>query len=306
MKQSQFYYLLRRGLFGGGGIWAKYVNDFKARVIADGGTMESPSCAKSDVKFLVQNPEPSEFDTDAQAFITAASITDSTQQSAIDTLVTDLKDAGVWTKMKAIYPIVGGTASSHKFNLKDPRDLDAAFRLSFSSGWTHSADGAQVTAKTATYADTHILPSSELSTTSTHMSYYAKTLTSGNSQVAIGDGEIDSMWLGLYSSAYYGAIANAYVQQNYTSSPAYYLVNKPSSTQLKFIIDSSIVVTKSITTGSFSGTQNLYLNNYSNSTTFTTISTCAFATIGDGLTDTESSDLYTAIQAFQTTLSRQV
>ena len=43
---------------GGGGIWAKYVNDFKARVIADGGTMESPSCAKSDVKFLVENPEP--------------------------------------------------------------------------------------------------------------------------------------------------------------------------------------------------------------------------------------------------------
>jgi len=46
---------------GGGGIWAKYVNDFKARVIADGGTMESPSCAKSDVKFLVQNPEPVSF-----------------------------------------------------------------------------------------------------------------------------------------------------------------------------------------------------------------------------------------------------
>lgn len=46
---------------GGGGIWAKYVNDFKARVIADGGTMESPSCAKTDVKFLVENPEPVAF-----------------------------------------------------------------------------------------------------------------------------------------------------------------------------------------------------------------------------------------------------
>ena len=46
---------------GGGGIWAKYVNDFKARVIADGGTMESPSCLKTDVKFLVQNPEPVAF-----------------------------------------------------------------------------------------------------------------------------------------------------------------------------------------------------------------------------------------------------
>ena len=33
---------------------------------------------------------------------------------------------------------------------------------------------------------------------------------------------------------------------------------------------------------------------------------CAFATIGDGLNDTESSNLYTAVQAFQTTLSRNV
>jgi hypothetical protein len=32
----------------------------------------------------------------------------------------------------------------------------------------------------------------------------------------------------------------------------------------------------------------------------------AFASIGDGLTDTEASDFYDAVQAFQTTLSRQV
>jgi hypothetical protein len=32
----------------------------------------------------------------------------------------------------------------------------------------------------------------------------------------------------------------------------------------------------------------------------------AFASIGDGLTDTQASDFYTAVQAFQTTLSRQV
>ena len=70
-------------------------------------------------------------DPDAQAFITAASITDPTQQSAINQLVVDLKGYSIWTKMSAIYPMVGGTASSHKFNLKDPRDLDAAFRLVF-------------------------------------------------------------------------------------------------------------------------------------------------------------------------------
>ena len=32
----------------------------------------------------------------------------------------------------------------------------------------------------------------------------------------------------------------------------------------------------------------------------------AFAFLGDGLTDTDSANLYTAVQAFQTTLSRQV
>ena len=57
-------------------------------------------------------------DTDAQAFITAAAITDPTQQAAINTLVVDLKGYSIWTKMKAVYPFVGGTAATHKFNLK--------------------------------------------------------------------------------------------------------------------------------------------------------------------------------------------
>ena len=40
---------------------AAIVSAFKSRVIADGGTVESPSCAKSDVKFLLDNPEPVDF-----------------------------------------------------------------------------------------------------------------------------------------------------------------------------------------------------------------------------------------------------
>jgi len=87
-------------------------------------------------------PAGSSFDPDAQAFITAAAITDPTQQSAINTLVVGLKADDLWTNMQAIYPFVGGTATTHKYNLKDPRDLNAAYRLSFSGGWTHSVDGA--------------------------------------------------------------------------------------------------------------------------------------------------------------------
>jgi hypothetical protein len=38
-------------------------------------------------------------------------------------------------------PVCWGTASQHKWNLKDPRDLDAAYRLQFNGGMTHSANG---------------------------------------------------------------------------------------------------------------------------------------------------------------------
>lgn len=61
MKKANFFYLLRRGFFGGGGEWASLVNAFKTRVIADGGTLESESCIRDDVKYLIQNPEPVAF-----------------------------------------------------------------------------------------------------------------------------------------------------------------------------------------------------------------------------------------------------
>lgn len=82
-------------------------------------------------------------DSDATAFLTAAGITDPTQSSAVDQLVVDLKAAGIWAKCAAIYPFVGGTAAKHKWNLKDPRDLDVAYRLTFGANFTHSATGAQ-------------------------------------------------------------------------------------------------------------------------------------------------------------------
>jgi hypothetical protein len=83
-------------------------------------------------QFRLRNPSNQSnqvsFDTDAQSFITAASLTDTTQTNAVNDLVLDLKAAGLWTKISTLYPMVGGNATSHKFNLKDPRDLDAAYR----------------------------------------------------------------------------------------------------------------------------------------------------------------------------------
>ena len=57
-------------------------------------------------------------DPDAQAFIDATGIS-GTDATAINQLVLDLKSNILWTKMVAIYPLVGGSSSSTKYNLKD-------------------------------------------------------------------------------------------------------------------------------------------------------------------------------------------
>lgn len=101
------------------------------------------------------------------AFLTATGITDATIISALNTMDSALISAGLLPsgtgagKIKALYPFVGGSASTHKYNFVDPRDLDAAFRLSFNGGWTHSANGAAGNG-TNTNANTYFLMNSSL------------------------------------------------------------------------------------------------------------------------------------------------
>ena len=131
------------------------------------------------------------FDADALAFITAASITDNTQKTAINTLVTDLKTYGIWSKMKAIYPFVGGTESQHRFNLKDPRALDGAFYITFYGGMSHSNLGIVPNGTTA-YADTKFNPTGNLSVNNAHISSYINDFGNG---VLIGSDQTWRFWM---------------------------------------------------------------------------------------------------------------
>jgi hypothetical protein len=262
---------------------------------------------------VVVGPSAPSVDADAQAFITAAGITNPTQQTAINTLVVDLKGYGIWTKMKALYPFVGGTASAHKFNLKDPRDLDAAFRLVFSGGWTHSSNGALPNGTNA-YGDTKLIPNTVLSQNSMNISFYSRTNSTGNyfdigaansSYPSAGGVAIVTKWSD--NNSYTNAFGN-------TENNGSIFANTQGLFILKREISTSVQVFRNNTLGrSYSSvsttptTNSIFISafnqngaiNYSNRE-------ISFATIGDGLTNTQASNLYTAVQAFQTTLGRQV
>lgn len=248
-------------------------------------------------------------DSNAQAFITAAGITDATQQSAINALVTGLKTDGIWTKMKAIYPFVGGTATAHKWNLKDPRDLDAAFRLVFNGGWTHSSTGATPNG-TNGYADTFFNPNSSLSTSSAHFAKYNRTNDLTGDKIDGSLTSVNTTFMQQNYSAANAIIGNVTSLITYTQADSRGLFNsnRSATNVLKVFKNTSIVATNT-TTITAMPTAKIYLgarNTDNNSASFYNTYQNAFTSIGDGLTDTEAANLYTRVQAFQTSLSRQV
>lgn len=253
----------------------------------------------------------SNVDVDAQAFITAAAITDATQQSAIDTLVTGLKTDGLWTKMKAIYPFVGGTATSHKYNLKDPRDLDAAFRLSFFGGWTHSATGALPNGTNA-YANSFLTPLTSLGLNSTHISYYSRTSGARGYLFGVNDVSLTNRLLWQIQSGinnYLGtyAISANYFEYTSVNSLSMLMVNRTASNISNAWQGGVKKITSAFPSVALT-TLPLFIGANNNEGAFAVCSNaqCAFSSIGNGLTDTEAANLYTRVQAFQTTLSRQV
>lgn len=261
----------------------------------------------------------SSVDADAQAFFnqvtTAGGTLTTTEQNAVNTLVVQMKADGIWTKMKAIYPMVGGTSSTHRWNLKDPRDLNAAFRLVFASGGVHSSTGYLPNGVTG-YADTFLIPNGLIGQNSAHLSFYSRTNSLGNG-MNIGAIDITTPFRGLHMAISFGLNSNqmrtrcnstnASTSYTPTDTRGLFLISRIISTEYKGYKNNASVFTFSevsnlptsikIVIGAINTTSGV--DNYSTNE-------CAFASIGDGLTDTEVANFYTAVQAFQTTLNRQV
>ena len=119
------------------------------------------------------------------AFASATAITDTTILNALNTFDLGLISNGLDTKMKAIYPFVGTTATTQKFNFMDARDLDIAFRLQFNGGGTFSSNGYLPNGTNA-YANSYYNQTTQGdSLSSGHLSYYSRSNT-GAAGINIG------------------------------------------------------------------------------------------------------------------------
>jgi hypothetical protein len=234
------------------------------------------------------------------------------QVNALNNLYIGLVANGLDTKMLALYPFIGGSATAHKFNLMDARDADAAFRLSFlGGGWTHSSNGATPNGTTS-YADSFFTPSIHNAVNSSHLTYYSRTLVN-ESKIEIGC---------------YGSVSNNYNQIaiNFGGTTFCNPNNSGSAAAVSFASNSQgfFLASRTSATDVF-GQRNLAqvtgtaattraarkiflgaLNDPALGPSYFSTKQCAFASIGNGLTINEGLILYTLVQAYQTTLGRQV
>lgn len=244
----------------------------------------------------------SQYDSDAMAFIIATNISNITQCNAISTLVGSLKAAGIWQKMKAIYPFIGGTAASHKFNLKDPRDLDIAYRILFSGGIQHSENGVLPNGSTG-FGDTR-LNTSVLSATNNSLAYYSKSNTTGNTvDIGVYDGSrFFTVGLSNYPYNYLcGAVDNV-INFN-TVTKGLFLQSRLSSFNFAGYKNATLIGSNSSVGNGFPIGNALL---FKRADGFYGNKECAFASIGEGLTATEVTLYYNIIQTYQQSLNRQV
>lgn len=249
-------------------------------------------------------------DSDAAAFIAAAGITNQTQQTAINSLVLNLKAASLWTKMTAIYPFVGGTASSHSYNLKNT----AQYQITWNGTVTHNSNGITGNGSTG-YGNLGLAPSQFGTQNSQHISLYNRsniTGTNGFDFSACNAGQTQETTLIVSfvdNNLYFRVNTNNYKNiSNSSSIPAFYTITRTGSTTSNaYKNGTSFTSSTDASTTPYNQPMYILASNYQNTGAkqFSN-KNFAFASCGEGLNATEVSNFYTAVQAYQTALGRQV
>jgi hypothetical protein len=254
---------------------------------------------------------PSSVDPDAFRFIEVAQITDQTQINSINSLVLGLKANSLWDKMVAIYPFIGGTAFSHKWNLKNPSDSSSAYRIIFSGAVIHSSKGVAFDGNSL--ASTNLAPFTALSnpTQSNHISVYISGSAPG-SLTSMGNTNFveNGMGIGMGSQSRMNAYTGTGTAINITTNDGptgLAIATRTDSTNSAAYIRGSVTRTSTSTlapptsprTGIiFIGKENGAWSGTGTGTFY------SFSSIGTGLTTADVENLYAVVQTYNTSLNR--
>jgi hypothetical protein len=251
------------------------------------------------------------------AFLTATGITDATIISALNAMDTSLISAGLLPagtgagKIFALYPFVGGTAGTHKFNFVNPLDTDAAFRIVWFGGVTHNANGVTGNGANA-YGNTFINPSLNLLLNSTGASYLcSNTGIDGNAMFGVQDASTFDRYF------HFPAFNAGNSTQSHVNAPAsqntpslrqgFHTIQRTSSTNQNTYRNGVLNANVTINSNTRAN-RNIFILCYNNAGTPATLnsSNVRFFAFHESLNTTEALSFYNANVLFQTLLGRNV
>jgi len=252
-------------------------------------------------------------DTDANASITAKSLTGAEQESEY-LLITGLKNNSLYVKTQAVYTFKGTTPSQHKFNSKNPIDTDGAFRLTFSGTGTYSNLGFQTNGSNS-YANTYFAPSINQNVNSNGMTVVVGTNNSVNTDnCTVGSYNSESQ-MSIFTSkgnntTYYrqsllNSRGSAIIQTGVNDAKGIWTASKQSASVGKLFRNQTLI-------GSGSGggalpTYNLYIGalNYIGSLNGVSHQRIQMVILHEGLSNTEITTLQSIIDLSETIAGRK-
>jgi|VirMetMinimDraft_7_1064189.scaffolds.fasta_scaffold70657_2 hypothetical protein len=209
----------------------------------------------------------------------------------VDYIVSNMKAIGTWNLCNAVYGFVGGTAASHKFNWKDLRDDDTAFRLVFFNTPTHNSNGVLWNG-TNQYANTFLNASTALSVSSNHLSYYTPTNDLTGVQIPIGSLSSSVFFqLNLTSANFISGLISSAVSYTPLKTNGYTLGSKIAANN-QFVYFNGSKINSSLVSSAQLPTSFIYLGARDRIDApfvdFFSKHTASFSSIGSGLTDTQA------------------
>lgn len=257
---------------------------------------------------VYENAKP--LDSTVSNFLYTTGIKNTTQVRALSYLTVNLKSSGLYDKMLAIWPIIGGTDITSKYNLKNPADTNAAYRLTFSGGWTYNSSGITPNGTTA-YANTYIAANNAfLSLNSISLWYYSTSTPTVGYQDLMGANN-GSFTTGARISTQAGTTTNDNLNGNeiaFQNNTKTGLIGVSRTGSASFTRYSRGVGETQNNASIAAQSFNIYLGalNYGGSPLEYTQCGCAYAAIGLGLTSAEALTVNNIVQQYQIILGRNV
>lgn len=251
-------------------------------------------------------PTPPPFDADAAFYLNEVLVAGgtgitATYSAATDTMFTNLKSEGIYSKIFCMYPLIGGVQDAHAINAVDPN----TFLMLWSGGITHNADGARGNGVNG-FGNTQWVQSAQTTSANTSMGFYM--VLSGNNSFDMGR-QVSGGFLTInnfnantnFRAAINAGLAN--FQTNMSGQTGFYGLARNNGTQVSFISPSNTGTTVSNNETTGLATASVGVMTVSG---FGTLSNKTYGTffISEGLTLTELQNLSSIVTTFNNTIGR--